>query len=42
MSVTTARLMLGDCLERMAEIEDQSVDAIISDPPYPEIDRPIN
>ena len=28
------RLMLGDCLERMAEIEDGSVDAVITDPPY--------
>lgn len=33
------RLMLGDCLERMAEIETASVDAIICDPPYPEICR---
>ena len=28
------RLMLGDCLERMKEIESGSVDAIICDPPY--------
>jgi DNA modification methylase len=34
------RLMLGDCLDRMAEIADSSVDAIVTDPPYPEIDRP--
>lgn len=27
-------LMLGDCLERMKEISDGSVDAIICDPPY--------
>ncbi len=27
-------LMLGDCLERMSEIEDGSVDAVICDPPY--------
>lgn len=27
-------LMLGDCLERMKEIPDNSVDAIISDPPF--------
>ena len=26
--------MLGDCLERMKEIEDGSVDAVISDIPY--------
>jgi DNA modification methylase len=32
-------LMLGDCLERMAEIPDASVDAIIADPPYPMIQR---
>ena len=36
----SVRLFLGDCLEHMAEIEDGSVDAIISDPPYPEINRP--
>lgn len=34
------QLMLGDCLDRMREIPDASVDAIITDPPYPEIDRP--
>lgn len=28
------RLMFGDCLERMKEIPDGSVDAIICDPPY--------
>jgi hypothetical protein len=33
-------LLLGDCTERMAEIATASVDAIIADPPYPEIDRP--
>lgn len=27
-------LMLGDCLERMKEIEDGSVDAVITSPPY--------
>ena len=27
-------LMLGDCLERMKEIPDNSVDAVVSDPPY--------
>ena len=26
--------MLGDCLERMKEIDDGSVDAVIADPPY--------
>jgi DNA modification methylase len=28
------RLMQGDCLERMKEIPDQSVDLILTDPPY--------
>lgn len=28
------RLMMGDCLERMAEIKDGSVDLILTDPPY--------
>lgn len=28
------RLMLGDCLERMAEIEPGSVDMVLCDPPY--------
>lgn len=28
------RLMLGDCLERMKEIDAGSVDAVIADPPY--------
>ena len=28
------RLMLGDCLERMEEIPDGSVDMILTDPPY--------
>lgn len=28
------RLMLGDCLERMAEIEDGSVDLVLADLPY--------
>ena len=27
-------LMFGDCLERIKEIPDGSVDAIICDPPY--------
>ena len=31
---STIRLMLGDCLERMKEIDDGSVDAVIADPPY--------
>lgn len=28
------QLMLGDCLERMKEIPDNSVDSIVTDPPY--------
>ena len=28
------RLMMGDCLERMGEIEDGSVDLVLCDPPY--------
>ena len=30
----TINLMLGDCLERMKEIPDGSVDMILADPPY--------
>lgn len=33
-------LTLGDCLDILPTIPDASVDAVISDPPYPEIDRP--
>lgn len=32
--MTESRLMLGDCLERMAEIADGSVDMILADLPY--------
>lgn len=32
-------LHLGDCLEVMAGMPDASVDAIVTDPPYPEISR---
>ena len=35
-----ATLLHGDCLDAMATIADQSIDAIICDPPYPMIDRP--
>ena len=28
------RLLLGDCLERMKELPDNSVDSIVTDPPY--------
>lgn len=30
----TIRLMLGDCLDRMSEIPDGSVDLVLADPPY--------
>jgi DNA modification methylase len=30
---------LGDCLEILPTIPDASIDAIITDPPYPEVDR---
>ena len=30
----TVRLMMGDCLERMADIPDGSVDLVLTDPPY--------
>jgi len=30
----TLRLMLGDCTERMKELQESSIDAIVCDPPY--------
>ena len=36
----TATLIHGDCLDAMATIPDQSIDCILTDPPYPEISRP--
>ncbi len=33
-------LHTGDCLEWLPLIPDASVDAVVTDPPYPEIDRP--
>jgi DNA modification methylase len=35
-----ATLIRGDCLAKLREIPAGSIDAVISDPPYPEIDRP--
>ena len=32
--MSTINLMLGDCLERMKEIPDSSVDMVLTDPPY--------
>ena len=31
---TNYHLMLGDSCERLAEIPDNSIDAIVTDPPY--------
>jgi hypothetical protein len=39
-TIGDCRLMLGDCRERLRELPDGSVDAVICDPPYPCIDRP--
>lgn len=36
----TVRLYQGDCLDVFRTIDSESVDAVITDPPYPEIDRP--
>ena len=36
----TVRLHHGDCLEFLRTLEPGSVDAVVTDPPYPEIDRP--
>lgn len=30
----------GDCVTQMQSLPDRSIDAIVTDPPYPEIDRP--
>ena len=30
----TVKLLLGDCLERMRELEDCSVEACVTEPPY--------
>ncbi len=30
----TFKLMHGDCLEKLKELEDNSVDSIVTDPPY--------
>ena len=29
-----ARLLFGDCVERLAEVADNSIDCILTDPPY--------
>jgi len=33
-SNVSVRLLLGDCLEKLLEVEDGSIDAVICDPPY--------
>jgi DNA modification methylase len=38
--MSTTRLILGDCLDVLPTLEAGSVDAVITDPPYPEISRP--
>lgn len=32
--MTGVRLMYGDCLERMIELEEKSIDLVLTDPPY--------
>ena len=34
--VSEVKLLLGDCLELMKDIPDKSIDAVITDPPYPD------
>ena len=36
----SATIILGDCLDVLRGMADASVDAVVTDPPYPEIDRP--
>jgi hypothetical protein len=38
--VSTITLRQGDCLEYLRTLESGSADCVITDPPYPEIDRP--
>jgi hypothetical protein len=38
--MSATRLILGDCLSVLPTLESGSVDAVITDPPYPEISRP--
>lgn len=38
-SAPTWTLSLGDCRELLADVPSASVDAVICDPPYPEVDR---
>jgi len=34
--MSEVKLLLGDCLELMKDIPDKSIDAVITDPPYPD------
>lgn len=36
----TCEIIQGDCLEVLRTLPDCSVDSVVTDPPYPEIDRP--
>lgn len=39
MNATTPQLMLGDCLEQMKSLPDNSVDMVLTDIPYGEVNR---
>ena len=39
MQQSDVRLLVGDCIEQLRTIPNASIDAIVTDPPYPEIDR---
>jgi DNA modification methylase len=32
--MSEVKLLLGDCLDKLKELEDNSVDSIVTDPPY--------
>lgn len=32
--ITMINLILGDCLEKLKEIDDNSIDSVVTDPPY--------
>jgi hypothetical protein len=40
MVVSECRFILGDCLDVLPTLKSGSVDCVITDPPYPMIDRP--
>lgn len=37
--MSDVRLILGDCLEVLKDLPSGSVDAVVTDPPYPDIDK---